>query len=115
MVLSLTVGLFSGGWGLFIIPVLGTVFLGAWPIALVLDRQGGFKALGSGIRLGRDYFWGMFVLGVAAALIGQHMTAAFGILITILVGWIIAMVVYSWYKMTLVLIYKRRRVVPLSS
>ena len=104
-----TIGILSGGWGLLIIPVLGLVFFSAWPMALILDGQGGFKALGSGIRLGKRYFWGMFVLGLASTLIGQQLASILGPILALLIGWIIVVFVSSWYKMTVLLVYKRRR------
>lgn len=105
--LLLAAGILSGGWALLAAAAIVTVFLGAWPAALVLDKQGGFKALASGFRLGRRYFWGLFILALAAALLGQQLSAAFGPLVAILAGWILAVIVRSWSKMTILLIYKR--------
>ncbi len=83
--------------------------MGAWPVALVLDKKGAFPALGAGFRLGKGYFWGMFILVLATVLLSQQLAMAFGPLIAILAGWILAMMVRAWQRMTIVLIYKRRR------
>jgi hypothetical protein len=108
IIFSVTVGILSGGWGMIVIPVLSMVFFAAWPMALILDGQGGFKALKAGIRLGRNYFWGMFVLALAATLVGQHLSTAFGPILTIIIGWVIAILVNAWFKMTVLLIFRRR-------
>lgn len=100
-------GLLTAGWGTLAIPVLLTVFLGAWPIALVLEGKGGFSALGAGFRLGKRYFWGLCVLGLAATLIAPQLSTAFGPLVTILIGWVLALVIRAWQKMTILLIYRR--------
>lgn len=109
LALALVAGTLSGGWALLAFSALGGVFLGAWPVALVLDKKGAFPALGAGFRLGKGYFWGMFILVLATVLLSQQLAMAFGPLIAILAGWILAMMVRAWQRMTIILIYKRRR------
>lgn len=110
LALAMAAGVLSGGWALFALGAIASVFFGAWPVALVMDKKGAFSALGAGFRLGKGYFWGMFLLFLAFALISQHLAVAFGPVIAILGGWILAMVAKAWLKMTIILIYQRKRV-----
>lgn len=107
--LVVIVGGITAGWGFLLVPIMLTVYLGAWPVALVLDQQGGFSALGAGIQLGNRYFWGMFVLGLAATLLAQSLSTVLGPMGAIFVGWVLASVVQAWTKLTILLIYKRQR------
>lgn len=109
LALVLLAGGLSAGWGFLVIPVIVTVFLGAWPVALVLDNNGGFKALGNGIRLGKRYFGGMFILGLATALLGSSISSVLGPLGALLLGWVGAAFVRTWSKLAILMIYKRRR------
>jgi hypothetical protein len=109
LALAMVAGVFSGGWAISAFGALVSVFLGAWPVALVLDKKGAFSALAAGFRLGKGYFWGMFLLFLAFALLTQQLAVAFGPFIAMAVGWALAMVAQAWLKMTIILIYKRKR------
>jgi hypothetical protein len=51
----------------------------------------------------------MFLLFLAFALLTQQLAVAFGPFIAMAVGWALAMVAQAWLKMTIILIYKRKR------
>lgn len=109
LALIVMVGGLSAGWGFLIFPVMLTVYLGAWTVALVLDNLGGLQALKAGVSFVNRYFWGLVILGLAATLLGPTLSGVMGPLVAMLAGWIIAAFVRSWSTMAIILIYQRRR------
>lgn len=106
---ALTVGILTAGWGLLALVVLWAVFFSAWPAALVIDNLSIRKALGASIKLGRIFFWGMFILGLASIMLSQYLSSAFGLPIFYLAGWLIGIVIHVYFNLVVLLVYKRKR------
>jgi hypothetical protein len=68
---ALLVGTLTAGWGILFLVVFISVFLGTWISIIVLEGSSPLKAMGKSITLGRRYFKGLFVILLAASLIGQ--------------------------------------------
>ncbi|WP_094551753.1 hypothetical protein [Petroclostridium xylanilyticum] len=106
---TFTVGILTAGWGLIFIGVLAGVYFNAWTIAVVVDDMGPLEAIGTSVKLGKKYFWGLFVLTLAALMISQYLVAAFGPLVSMIGGWFISGVILAYFKLVTLLVYKRKR------
>ncbi|MGE4284568.1 MAG: hypothetical protein AB7G87_12760 [Clostridia bacterium] len=106
---TLTVGVLTGGWGLILVGVIGGIYLSAWTVAVVVDDIGPLKAIGMSIKLGRKYFRGLFVLTLSGIMISNYLSVAFGPLVVFIGGWFISGVVLAFFKLVLLLVYKRKK------
>lgn len=106
---ALLVGTLTAGWGITFLAVFVSVFLGTWISIIVLEGVAPLEAIGKSISLGRRYFKGLFVILLAASLIGSYSVSIFGILAAVLGGWFIAGIVSTYFKLVILLIYYRNK------
>ncbi len=106
---AVTIGILTAGWGTLLIFVIIGTFMNLWVIALVSDNLGAFKALSASVRMGKEYFWGLFTLSLASILVSQYFSSAFGTLIALIAGWFISSAIITYFKLVFVLVYKRKR------
>jgi uncharacterized membrane protein YccC len=71
--------------------------------------MGPLKAIITSMKFGMRYFWGLFVLTLAGIMISQYMGAAFGALVNIVGGWFISGAILAYFKLVILIIYKRKR------
>lgn len=103
------IGTLSGGWGITFLSVLVAVYFASWTTAIVVDDISPLKAIGLSFRLGKKYFWGLFIIILSSTLIGSYIAVAFGSLIALFGGWLIAGVILTYFKLVVLLIYNRKR------
>lgn len=106
---AVTIGILTSGWGITLLSILLGTYLNVWTIAVVVDDVGPFKALARSFKLGRKYFWAMFVLTLSLYILVRYLIFAFGLLVAAAVGWIIYSVIITLFKLVFVLVYRRKR------
>lgn len=106
---AVVVGTLTAGWGLMFLGVLISLYLGTWVSIIVIDGHSPIKAIGRSIKLGRRYFKGLFVILLAATMIGSYSVSIFGLLAAVIAGWFIAGVVATYFNIVVMLIYYRNK------
>lgn len=109
MVYAITIGILTAGWGFVLIAVLAGIYFNLWIIAVVVDDMRPLEAITTSIKIGRKYFWGMFILTLSGLMVGDYLVSAFGTLVTLTVGWFIGGVVVTYFKLVFVLVYRRQK------
>ena len=104
-----TIGLLTAGWGfIFLGAIIGT-YLSSWIIAVVMDDIGAFEAIGRSIRLGRKYFWALFILNLTGIMVAKYVSLAFGGLVALIGGWFLSQAILLYVKFAILLFYNRKK------
>jgi hypothetical protein len=91
-----TIGILTAGWGLiFLWAVVGT-YLSSWII-------------GRSIRLGKKYFWALFILNLAGIMIAQYVATVLGGFIALIGGWFLSQAIMLYMKFAIMLFYERKK------
>lgn len=104
-----TIGLLTAGWGLvFLWSIIGA-YLSSWIIAVVTDDIGAFEGIGRSISLGRKYFWALFILNLAGAMIAPYVSLAFGGFVAVFGSWFLSAAIMLYMKFAILLFYERKK------
>ncbi len=106
---SMTIGILSGGWGILFLASFVAVFLAVWPTIVVVDDIKPLKAIGLGLKLGKQYLPGLFLLMLANIMIGNYLVTALGPFGAVLAGWFINGVVRTYFRIVILLVYNREK------
>lgn len=106
---AVTIGLLTAGWGFIFLGAIIGAYLSSWIIAVVTDDIGGFAGIGRSIKLGRKYFWAMFILNLAGFMIAQNVSMIFGGLVAIFGGWFLSQAILLYMKIAILLFYNRKK------
>ena len=106
---TILIGTLTAGWGITFLSVFVAVYFTSWTTAIVVDNISPIKAIGVSFKLGKKYFWGLFIVILSSILIGRYITVVFGPLVAMLGGWFIAGVVLTYFKLVVLMVYNRKR------
>jgi hypothetical protein len=106
---TFTVGILTAGWGFILLFILIEIYFGSWIIVMIEDNKGAFDSILTSVSLGKKYFWALFIIALSSFIIGQYIATAFGMLISLLVGWFFSAVIASYFKVVIMLVYKRKK------
>ncbi len=107
LLFTFTAGILSGGWGMVFLSIAIAVYFAAWTSIAVLDDIPAVKAIGTGFRLARRRFKTFFLINLALTLLVNYGIVAFGLPITIIAGWFIAGVITAYFRVSIMLMYKK--------
>lgn len=109
LIFALIVGTLTAGWGIVWLSVVMLVYFKAWTTIVVMDDKSPVSAILASIRFGGKYFWTIFVLMLSYLLITKYAIIAFGLLPALAAGWFFAGITTTYFRMVLLLIYKRKK------
>jgi hypothetical protein len=109
IIYALIVGTLTAGWGMIFLSVFISIYLGTWITIIVIEGYSPLKAIGKSIKLGAKYFKGLFIVLLAAALLGSYSTSIFGVLAAVMAGWFITGLVATYFKLVVMLVYYRNK------
>ncbi|MGB7605559.1 MAG: hypothetical protein WBL93_08805 [Lutisporaceae bacterium] len=102
-------GTLTGGWAILFLSAFILVYFSTWVSIIVIEGTSPFKAIGKSIKLGRKYFKGLFIILLATTLLTSYSVSILGIFAAIFVGWFMAGIVSTCFKLVLMLIYYRNK------
>lgn len=106
---AVLIGTLTAGWGITFLSVFVAVYFTSWTTAVVVDNLPPVKAIGISFKIGRKYFWGLFIVMLSSILISKYMSAVFGPLVALLGGWLISGVVLTCFKLVILMVYNREK------
>ena len=109
LIYSATLGILSGGWAIIFLASFVSVFFTAWPIITVVDDVKSLKAIGLGFRLGKRYLSPLFLLMLANIMISSYVVSLAGPLGALIAGWFLSGIVGTYFKVIILLVYKRNK------
>lgn len=108
LIYSATIGVLTAGWGMIFGSVIIGVYFSTWIIATISNDLSGWKGVLVSFKLGKNNFWMLFILLLSNTMIVKYVATAFGGLIAISIGWIFSLVLTTYFKMILVIVYKNK-------
>lgn len=106
---TVLIGTLTAGWGITFLSVFIGVYFTSWTTAVVVDNLSPIKAIGISFKLGKRYFWGLFIIILSSILISRYIAVVFGPLVALLGGWFIAGVILTYFKLVVLMVYNRKR------
>lgn len=105
----LTVGVLTGGWGMIFLSCMTQTLLGYWVLIKMEDHRGGFESVGVNIRFGKNHFWLMILIIYMQISFAAFIPGLFGLIGMALASFFISYVVTTFYKIVVLLTYRRYR------
>jgi len=103
----LTVGLLSGGWAMLLLSSTMQALLGYWVLIKVEDRIGGFEGLRRNIKFGRAYYWLLILVVYLNVSFASYLPGLLGFIGAAIGSIFIAYVVSTYFKIVVLLTYRR--------
>jgi hypothetical protein len=106
---TVLIGTLTAGWGITFLSVVIAVYFTSWTTAVVVDNLSPIKAISISFKIGKKYFWGLFIIILSSILISRYIAVVFGPLVALLGGWFIAGVILTYFKLVVLMVYNRKR------
>lgn len=103
----LTVGILSGGWAMLLLSCTMQALLGYWVLIKVEDRIGGFEGLRRNIKFGRHYYWLLILVVYLEISFAGYLPSLLGLIGAAIGSIFIAYVVSTYFKIVVLLTYRR--------
>ena len=104
---TVIIGVLTAGWGMTFLSTIILVFLLTWPIIVVLDNVSPIQAIGKSLKFGKKNFWPLFIVLLGYVVLNRYLVTSFGILVTAFGGWFLSGVLSTYFKVVVLLFYKR--------
>ncbi len=104
-----TVGLLTGGWGMVLFSAAFQALIGYWVLIKVEDHRGGFESIGVNVRFGRRYFWLLVLIVYLQTSFAAFLPGLLGMLGAAFASLFIGYMVITFFKIVVLLSYRRYR------
>lgn len=106
---AILIGVLTAGWGMTFLSTIIMVFFLPWPIIVIVDDISPIKAIMKSFKFAKKNFLALFLALLGYVVINRYMVAGFGMLVTVICGWFISGVITTYFKLFVLLFYKRER------
>ena len=106
LVYLFTIGILSGGWGMYVLPIIFNIYFGTWIIIAIHDDLKGFEAVGVGIRFAKKNFKVLFLLFLFMTMVSS-IPASIGGILSLVTGPILGFMISIYFDFVIMKIYRR--------
>ena len=106
---ALTAGILTGGWAMLLMSCTFQALIGYWLIIKMEDQRSGFDSVGVNIGFGRKYYWLMVLIIYLQMAMANYLPNLLGIIGAALGAVFVSYVVATFFKIVILLTYRRYR------